>query len=214
MVGLQVDGPLGVVLGGSQGLCGWSWAAPMASVGGPGPLSGPLWVVLGRSQGLCGRSWVVLGPLLAVLGRLGSALRCHGGGLGPILGPMFAVLGLMLTVLGRSWALRWRSWRLLGPLLAVLGRLGLKNVEEHDYLEHVLISRAGARSAALWAVLNRSWSICWRSWAALGTYVGGLGTSWGLSGRSWAEVVGLGRGSGPKSGPNPSGKAVLGRGPF
>ena len=56
MVGLEVDGPLGVVLGGSKGLCGWSWAAPRASVGGPGPLSGPLWVVLGRSQGLCGRS--------------------------------------------------------------------------------------------------------------------------------------------------------------
>ena len=56
MVGLEVDGPLGVVFGGSKGLCGWSWAAPRASVGGPGPLSGPLWVVLGRSQGLCGRS--------------------------------------------------------------------------------------------------------------------------------------------------------------
>ena len=63
MVGLEVDGPLGVVLGGSKGLCGWSWAAPRASVGGPGPLSGPLWVVLGGSQGLCGLSWAVLGPL-------------------------------------------------------------------------------------------------------------------------------------------------------
>ena len=156
MVGLEVDGPLGVVFGGSKGLCGWSWAAPRASVGGPGPLSGPLWVVLGRSQGLCGRSWVVLGSLLAVLGCLGSALGCYVGGLGP----MLAVLGLKLAVLSRSWGLCWRSWRLLGPLLAVLGRLGLKKAEEHDYLENVLISRAGAWSTAWVAVLGRSWGVC------------------------------------------------------
>ena len=92
IVGLQVDGPLGVVLGGSKGLCGWSWAAPRASVGGPGPLSGPLWVALGRSQGLCGWSWAVLGSLLAVLGRSWS----HVGGLGPQVGG----LGLMLAVPG------------------------------------------------------------------------------------------------------------------
>ena len=64
-----------------------------ASVGGPGPLSAPLWVVLGRSQGLCGRCWAVWGPLLVVLGRLGSALGCYVGDLGPLLGPMLAVLG-------------------------------------------------------------------------------------------------------------------------
>ena len=127
-----------------------------ASWGGLGRLQGPLCVVLDRSQGLCGRSWAVLGPLLPVLGRLGSALGCYVGGLGPLFGSMFAVLGLMLAVLGRSWGLCWRSWRLLGPLLAVLGRLGLKKVEEHDYLENVLISQAGARSAAWRAVLSRS----------------------------------------------------------
>ena len=48
--------------------------------------------------------------------------------------------------------------------MAVLSRLALKKVEEHDHLENVFISRAGARSAA--------WG---RSWAALGAYVGGLG---------------------------------------
>ena len=107
MVGLEVDGPLGVVLGGSKGLCGWSWAAPRASVGGPGPLSGPLWVVLGRSQGLCGRSWAVLVPLFAVLAHLGCALGCYVGGLGPLLGPMLAVLaalGASVGGPGPSWA--------------------------------------------------------------------------------------------------------------
>ena len=102
MVGLQGDGPLGVVLGGSQGLCGRSWAALRAFVGGPGPLSGPQWAVLGR-----------LGAFFGVLGRLGSAFGCYVGGLGP----MLAVLGLMLVVLGRSGRVCWRSWRLLGPLL-------------------------------------------------------------------------------------------------
>ena len=176
MVGLQVDGPLGVVLCGFKGLCGRSWAAPRASVGGPGPLSAHMWVVLDRSQGLCGRSWAVLVPLLAVLGRLGSALGCYVGGLGPLLGSMLAVLGLMLAVLGRSGSVCWRSWRLLGPLLAVLSRLALKKVEEHDHLENVLISRAGVRSAAWRAVLSRSWGLCWRSWGALGAYVGDLGS--------------------------------------
>ena len=147
-------------------------------MGGPGPLSG---------------------PLRAVLDRLGSALRCYVGGLGSLLGPMFAVLGFMLAVLGRCWGRCWRSWRLLGLLLAVLSRLGLKKVEEHDYLENVLISRAGARSAAWWAVLSRSWGLCWRSWAALGAYVGGLGPllgpmlavlgrSWSLCWRSWGVL--------------------------
>ena len=77
------------------------------------------------------------------------------------------------------------------------------------------------------AVLVRSWGLCWRSWAALGAHVGGLGRSWGLCWRSWAAFgafVGgpgpswaekwpkperegdLASGSGPKSGPNPSGK--------
>ena len=54
----------------------------------------------------------------------------------------------MLAVLGRFGGLCWRSWRLLGPLLAVLGRLGVQKVEEHHYIENVLISRAGTRCAA------------------------------------------------------------------
>ena len=90
MVGREVDGPVWVVLGRSRGLCGRSWAALGAGVGGLGPLSGlcgrswaapgasvdglglllgPLAAVLGRSRGLCGRSWAVSGPLWAVLGR-------------------------------------------------------------------------------------------------------------------------------------------------
>ena len=150
MVGLQVDGPLGVVLGSSQGLCGGSWAALRAYVGGPGPLSGPLW---------------------AVLGRLGAFV----GGPGPSWVRSWGLCWRSWASCWRSWGVCWRSWRLLRPLLAVLSRLALKKVEEHDHLENVLISRAGARSAALGSVLSCSWSLCWWSWAALGAYVGGLG---------------------------------------
>ena len=92
MVGLQVDGPLGVVLGSSQGLCGQSWAALRAYVGGPGPVSGPLWEVLGRLGAFVGgpgaswvRSWVLCW-------RSWAALGAYVGGL------------------GRSWDLCWRSW--------------------------------------------------------------------------------------------------------
>ena len=127
----------------------------------------------------------------------------------------------MLAVLGHTWGLCWRSWAglgtyvgglglLLGPMLAVLGRSwglcgrsGAEKSEEHGYLENVVISRAGARSAASGAVLGRSWTLCWRSWAAPGAYVAGLGPllgpmftilgplfailvrSWGLCSRSW-----------------------------
>ena len=79
MIGRNVDGPLGAVLGRSHGLCGWSRVALKTSVGGPGPLSGPLWMVLGRFQGLGGWSWV--------------ALRASVGGPGPLSGPPWAVLG-------------------------------------------------------------------------------------------------------------------------
>ena len=66
----------------------------------------------------------LLGPMFAVLGRLGAYVRDPW----PSLGPLFSA---MLAVLGRSWGLCWGSWPLLGHLLAVLGRLGLKNVEEY-----------------------------------------------------------------------------------
>ena len=52
--------------------------------------------------------------MLAIIGRLGPALRRYVGGLGPL------------------WGLCWGSWPRLGRLLAVLGRLGLKNAEEDD----------------------------------------------------------------------------------
>ena len=64
----------------------------MASVGGLGPL---------------------LGPMLAVLGALGTYV----GGLGPLLGPMLAVLGRHPGLCGRSWAAPETSGRRLGPLL-------------------------------------------------------------------------------------------------
>ena len=44
----RLSGPLWVVLGRSQGLCGRSWAALRASVGAPGPFSRLLCAVLGR----------------------------------------------------------------------------------------------------------------------------------------------------------------------
>ena len=117
MVGLQVDGPLGVVLGRSKGLCGWSWAAPRASVGGRGPLSGPLWVLLGRlgvfvggpgpswvrSWVLCWRSWVALAAYVRLLGP-------HVGSLGPLLALMSAVLAALGPSVGRPG----RSWAVLG----------------------------------------------------------------------------------------------------
>ena len=100
MVGCEVEGPLWVVSGRSRGLCGWSWVALGASVGGLGPILGHLWAILGRSWGLCGRAWAALGPLLAVLGRSWGlcgrswvAFRAFVGDLGPLLGPLLAVLG-------------------------------------------------------------------------------------------------------------------------
>ena len=105
MVGLQVDGPLGVVLGSSQGLCGRSWAALSAYVGGPGPLSGPLWAVLGRLGAFVGgpgpswvRSWVLCW-------RSWAALGVYVGGLGPHVGGLGAYVG----GLGGSSGLCWRS---------------------------------------------------------------------------------------------------------
>ena len=138
MVGLEVDGPLGVVFGGSKGLCGWSWAAPRASVGGPGPLSGPLWVVLGRSQGLCGRSW--------------AALKASVGGPGPLSGPLWAVLGRLGAFGGgpgpswvRSSVLCWRSWAALGAR------------------SWASCWRSRAALEASVGGLGGSWGLCWRS---------------------------------------------------
>ena len=146
----QLPGPLWAVLGRSQHICGWSWTALRASVGGPGP-----------SWCLCWRSWAILGPLL--------------GAMLAVLGRSWGLCWRSWASCWRSWGVCWRSWRLLGPLLAVLSRLALKKVEEHDHLENVLISGAGVRSAAWRAVLSRSWGLCWRSWGALGAYVGDLG---------------------------------------
>ena len=60
MVDREVDWPAWVVLGRSWDLCMRSWAALGAYVGGPGPS----WAEVGGPEPL-------LGPMLAVLGRLG-----------------------------------------------------------------------------------------------------------------------------------------------
>ena len=146
---------------------------------------------LGRSRGLCWRSCATLGAYV--------------GGLGPLLGPLWAVLGCswglrgrswplsgpLLAVLCRSWGLCWRSWAALGTFVGGPGPSWAEKCEEHSYLENVLISRAGARSAAWGSVLSCSWSLCCWSWAALGAYVGGLGLLLGpkllVLGRSWGQ---------------------------
>ena len=106
--------------------------------------------------------------------RSWAALGAYVSGLGPLLRPMLAVLG-------RSWGL--------------YGRSRARKCEEHGYLENMLISRAGARSAAWGSVLSCSWSLCCWSWAALGAYVGGLGLLLGpklaVLGRLGAGEVGL-----------------------
>ena len=103
-------------------------------------------------------------------------------------------------VLGRSRGLCVRSWVALGASAGGLGSL----------------------LGPLWAVLDSSWGLCGRSWVALGASAGDLGRLLGLCRRSWAALgafVGdlgpllgpflavVGR-LGPKSGPNPSGKAI------
>ena len=82
----QLPGPLWAVLGRSQGLCGWSWTALRASVGGPGPS----WV---RSWVLCWRSWAALGVYVGGLGP-------HVGGLGALWERMLAVLATLGASVG------------------------------------------------------------------------------------------------------------------
>ena len=98
MVGREVDGPLCAVLRRSWGLCGRSWVALGAYVGGLGPL---------------------LGPMLAVLGRSWPSA----GGLGPLLGPMLAILVRSRGLSRRSWGVCWRSWAALGAYVGGLGLL-------------------------------------------------------------------------------------------
>ena len=130
-------------------------------------------------------------------GRSWAASRASVGGPGPLSVPLWVAPSRSQGLCGRCWPVLKLLWPVLGSLRSAL---------------RCYVGGLGPLLDSLLAVLGDSWSLHWRSWAALGTYVGGLGASCGLSGRSWAEVVGLGRGSGPKSGPNPSQKAVQGRG--
>ena len=66
----EVEGSLWVVSGRSRGLCGRSWAALGAYVGGLGRLLGLMLATLGRCWGLCWRFWAALG---AFVGGLGSS---------------------------------------------------------------------------------------------------------------------------------------------
>ena len=97
MVCREVDGPLWAVLGRSRGLCGRSWTALGAGVGGLGPLSG-----------LCGRSWAALGASV--------------DGLGLLSGPLAAVLGSSRGLCGRSWAVSGPLWAVLGRSRGLCGR--------------------------------------------------------------------------------------------
>ena len=104
--------------------------------------------------------------------------------------------GPLLAVLCRSWSLCWRSWPtlgtsvgglglLLGPAWAVLAALG------------AFVGGLVPLLGPMLAVLGRSWVPCWRSWAVLGRKVA-LARERRRSGKR----------SKPKSGPNPSGKAI------
>ena len=180
-----LSGPMLAVLGRPRGL--WAVLGCLRGyVGGLGPLLRPLWAILGRSWGLCSRSWAVLGPMLAILGRLGSTLQRYVGGLGPLLGPMLGVLAALWASVGGP-GLPWvekmrRTWL---PCKCAYFSNGSAICGLGVGLEPLL--------GPMLAVLGRSWALCWRSWAALwayvgglGAYVGGLDASWGLSGRSWA----------------------------
>ena len=106
-------------------------------------------------------------------------------GLGSGSGPAWAVLGA-------NQGLSWRSW---------------ERIRDH-------VGGLGSGSGTEFTILGADQDLRWRSWAV-------LGPKWSVLARDHAEKwpkpkreVDLARGSGPKSGPNPSGKAVLGRGSF
>merc|ERR1712139_212816 len=103
----------------------------------------------------------------------------------------------MLAVWGRSWDLCWRSSAsmggpglLLGPLQAVLAALGRLLGPMLAILGRSWVSTGGPGPllGPLCAVLGRSWSLCWRSWERTRAYDGGLG----------AKVVSLGSDQGEK----------------
>ena len=72
----------------------------------------------------------ILSSTLSMDGR-SSALRAYVDGLGLLLGPLLAVLGRSWALCWRSWAALRASvddlGPLLGPMLAVLGALGSKS---------------------------------------------------------------------------------------
>ena len=181
----QLPGPLWWVLGRSQGLCGWSWTALRASVGGPGPswclcwrswailgpLLGAMLAVLGRSWGLCWRSWAscwrswrLLGPLLAVLSRLAlKKVEEHHHLENVLISRVGVRSAAWRAVLSRSWGLCWRSWGALGAYVGGLGAL-LGSTLAVLAAPGAFVGGFRPLLGPMLAVLGCSWGPCWRSW--------------------------------------------------
>ena len=132
------------------------------------------------------------------------------GGLGLLLGPMFAVLGRLGVFVGGpgpSWShslvLCWRSWIALGTHVgglgcswvlcwrsgAVLGRKMSRNMTTLKMCLFLERERdlppqggLGPPLVPLLAVLGGSWDLCCRSWGALGPMLPVLGRSWPSAG--------------------------------
>ena len=124
--------------------------------------------------------------------------------------------GLLWAVLGPDQGLSDGLGSGSGPTWAVLGA------------DHGLSWRSWERIRAYLTVLGADQGPPGRSWGRIRAYVGGLGSGSGpklavlgpmlaVLGEKWPKPKresDLASGSRPKSGPNPSGKAVLGRGRF
>ena len=129
-------GDLGTLLG----LCGRSWDALGASVGGLGALAARYLLetnlhtysefvcqcmTCNGTQMRCTCAHF-LGSCLTLVMPLGHLL----GALGAVLGPLGPLLGGLEPLLGRSWAVLGRSWAILEPL----GRsLASFNTQDHLY---------------------------------------------------------------------------------
>ena len=98
-----------------------SWAALETYVGGLGVLLGPMLAVLGRSWASMGGLEPLLGPLCPVLGCSWSLCWRSWAALGAYVGCLGSLSGPMLAILGRSQGLSGQSWDAFGPKEAVLG---------------------------------------------------------------------------------------------
>ena len=189
-----VLGPLRAVLGHSWGLSRRSWDLcwrPWAALG-------LLLEVLGRYWGCCVRSWAALGTYLDSLELL----------LGPLLGPIFADCGRSWSLCGRSAAKKPKDVATLKMCL-FLERERDARLEGRSWRAlRAYVDGLGLLLGPLLAVLGRSWGLCWRSWAALRVYVGGPRGDQCAKKPKPVREGDLASGSGSKSCPGPSGKAI------